>query len=101
MNNSYMYLFVRGDLSVPQQIIQTAHAVEDICQKIRMNKTSHAVLFSADSEDDLFKASEWLSFHEIRHSMFYEPDIEAYTSIATEPLSGKKRSVMKSFKMKK
>lgn len=101
MDTPYMYLFIRDDLSVPQQIIQTAHAVEDICKKISLTKTSHAVLFSADSENDLFKASEWLSFHEIRHSMFYEPDIGAYTSIATEPLIGKQRSIMKRFKMKK
>jgi len=98
----YLYLFIRDDLSHAQQIIQTAHAVEKLFHKIEIPlKMSHVVLFSASSEEDLFIASEWLSFHEIRHSMFFEPDIGAYTSIAVEPLTGDRRKIMKKFKMKR
>ena len=59
------------------------------------------VLFSADGEDDLHKISYHLTVHGIKHHMFYEPDINAFTSIATKPLRGEQRKLMRRFKLKK
>lgn len=47
---SYTYLFIRTDLSVPQQIIQTAHAMEKVASGTR---DSSAVLFSVKDEAEL------------------------------------------------
>jgi len=44
----YTYLFIRTDLSIPQQIVQTAHAA---CEAgYRYGEHSHMVLFAVPSE---------------------------------------------------
>ena len=101
MNTPYMYLFVREDLSKPQQIVQTAHAVDELNKKIPHPPGNFMVLCPADSEEELFKISEWLMHHEIRHSLFYEPDLESHTAIATEPLKGTTRKHLKKFQTMK
>lgn len=102
MINHYMYLFIREDLSIPQQIIQTAHAVDELNKKIeKTDRTNYMVLFSINSEKDLFNISEWLKDKQIVHEMFFEPDIQQYTSIATEPLYGNARKIFKKFYLKK
>jgi hypothetical protein len=58
------------------------------------------VLCDASGENELLELSDWLTFKEINHTMFYEPDINSYTAIATKPLIGKERQPMKKFKMK-
>lgn len=45
--------------------------------------------------------SDYLEMHGIEHEMFYEPDVESHTAIATRPLIGEERKLMKKFKLKK
>lgn len=97
----YVYMFVRGDLSHPQQIVQTAHAVEEITRRHQSDGTNHMVLCDAKDEDSLFDISVWLAKHEIEHHTFYEPDIDGYTAIATRPLRGDERRPLKKFQTKK
>ena len=103
MSNPYMYLFIREDLSIPQQIIQTAHAVDELNKKIRQHgtNTNFMVLFSSKSEKELFTISEWLKDNDIVHEMFFEPDIQAYTAIATQPIRGESRELFKNFRLKR
>lgn len=99
----YIYLFVRTDLSIPQQIVQTAHAVDELNRrhehKNTHNTTNHMVLCGAHSSDELFGISEHLQSHGIAHEMFYEPDIDGHTAIATEPLVGSNRLPLKRFRL--
>jgi hypothetical protein len=55
MNNTpYMYMFIREDLSIPQQIVQTAHAVDELGKKIKNSpQTNHMVLFGVKNEAEL------------------------------------------------
>lgn len=102
MSNRYMYLFIREDLSIPQQIIQTAHATDELSKRIEPTEsTNFMVLFAAKCEEELIKIAEWLKSHSIDFELFFEPDIQAYTSIATEPLVGSKRELFKGFKLKR
>lgn len=51
MNNPYMYLFVREDLSMPQQIVQTAHAVDELGKRIKNSAGANFMcLFGVDDE---------------------------------------------------
>ena len=53
-NTPYMYLFIREDLSIPQQIVQTAHAVDELGKRIVGSaQTNHMVLFGVASEAKL------------------------------------------------
>lgn len=99
--NPYVYLFVRDDLSHPQQIVQTAHAAETMAHKHGIKGINHMVLCGAKDQDNLFDISMWLAQHNIDHHVFYEPDIDGYTAIATLPLRGDERKPMKRFQLKK
>lgn len=53
-DNPYMYLFIREDLSIPQQIVQTAHAVDELGKRIKGTaQTNHMVLFGVPDEAHL------------------------------------------------
>lgn len=96
----YLYAFVREDLSIPQQIIQTAHAVDELNKSFPHDWQNHMVLFSAKNEDELLKISQTLHSKDIHHELFFEPDINQHTAIATQPLRGDARSIMKKYKLK-
>lgn len=53
-NTPYMYLFIREDLSIPQQIVQTAHAVDELGKRVPGSaQTNHMVLFGVPDESHL------------------------------------------------
>ncbi len=96
MNNApKMYIFVRGDLSIPQQIIQSAHAVDELNKVYPHRSQNHIVLCDAENEQSLFGVSDFLTHHGIKHRMFYETDISSHTAIATVPLCGKECQPLK------
>lgn len=98
--NPYIYLFTREDLSPPQRIIQTAHAVDELSKRLdKGEKTNSMVLCGAPDANYLQSLSCWLNDRGIDHHMFWEPDVNEYTAIATEPLIGHRRNVMKRFKL--
>lgn len=102
MSNKYIYLFTRRDLSPQQQIIQTAHATVEMGvhwgrEDFNDKETPNAVLIGIHSENALLDIKDYLEENKIPNEMFYEPDIEAYTAIATYPLEGKEREPLKKF----
>ena len=97
MDTSYVYMWVRQDLSIPQQIVQASHAASIIGEKYHSNTS--AVLCGADGVDHLDAIAEHLDRNNISYVMFYEPDISAHTAIATQPLVGKQRQPLKKFKL--
>ena len=101
MSIPYIYLFVREDLSKAQQIVQTAHAVDELNKEMSLGEitstTNFMVLCPACDEWELFDIKLHLEEQGIEHHMFYEPDIEAFTAIATKPLVGKQRIPMRCF----
>jgi hypothetical protein len=99
--NPYMYMFVREDLSVPQQIVQTAHAVDELNKVYPHAPGNYMALCGVKSEDQLLKVSKYLSEHGVLHEMFFEPDIDSYTAIATKPLVGDERTPLRKFALLK
>jgi len=96
----YIYLFVREDLSHPQQIVQTAHAVDSL-NIPRGDDTNHMVLIGVKDQDGLSEVALHLYNNGIAHEMFYEPDILAHTAIATVPLKGFERQSLRHFSLKR
>lgn len=91
----YMYLWTLKSLSTPQKIIQVAHAASQIGEKYHSN--TYATLCEANDEEHLKSISEYLDEHSIAHSIFWEPDINSFTAIATAPLKGKARLPLRKF----
>ena len=96
-NESYMYLFTRRDLSHQQQIIQTAHATHQMASKHKEEEIPNAVLIGIHSADSLYEMGDYLQQNNIPFEIFYEPDIDAHTAIATYPLRGKERKPLLKF----
>jgi len=96
----YTYVFIRTDLTAAQQIVQAAHATYEAGWKFeKPEHPLHLILFGVENEAELLKASERIGIHGVDHCMFYEPDLPGYTAIATEPLYGAKREVMRKYNL--
>lgn len=97
----YIYIFARTDLSAAQQIIQAAHAVQGLGLNTPRGHTSHMVLIGAKDQNDLVDRALELDALNIDYHMFYEPDVNEYTAIATHPLRGKERTPLRKFNLLK
>ena len=94
---SYIYIFIRKDLSQAQQIIQAAHVMYEVGIQQPEKNWPFAVLFGVADESELLDARGYLKEHSIKHEIFYEPDISATTAIATFPLTGAEREPLAGF----
>lgn len=100
MDTPYTYLFIRRDLSKPQQIVQASHAALQAGN--RFGAHSHLVLIAVESEDELTKAADHLEQHDIEFEMFHEPDFDTgHTAICTRPLAGAERRPLRRFQLMK
>lgn len=95
----YTYLMIRKDLSMPQRIVQTAHAAHEAGHAY--GDHSHMALLGITDERSLIKAADHLERNGIQYRMFYEPDISGYTAIATEPLIGERRKPLRRYSLLK
>ena len=97
---SYMYVFVRKDLSASQQVVQTAHASIEACKKFLTKESSHPhlIVFGAKNQNKIKKCMSHLEEQGVAYCEFVEPDMQnEITAIATEPLSGDKRKFLSKF----
>lgn len=96
-------MITRSDLTISQQCVQACHACIESAQTI-INKEikPYIVLCTVNDECALNACISKLKTHNIKHSTFYEPDLNSsLTAIATEPLYGKQRKLMKEYKLMK
>ena len=99
LQTPYTYCFIRKDLPFAQQIIQAAHATQEITKKIEHpEQTCHFILLEAKDKSHLADIKMKLNDKGIQHEMFYEPDVDEHTAIATEPIYGKDRNFFRKFK---
>ncbi len=86
---------------MPCQIVQTAHASIDAARFGLIPSDidhPHAVLIGIRNEIQLQKCLLKLEANGIKHKAFYEPDIgNQLTAIATETISGDRRSFFKNY----
>jgi hypothetical protein len=100
MDTPYTYLFIRKDLTSPQQIVQASHAALQAGN--RFGPHSHLVLIGVNCEEELYKAAGHLEQHEIEFEMFHEPDDNTgHTAICTRPLAGSERRPLRRFQLMK
>jgi hypothetical protein len=97
-----LYVFVRTDLPLPQQVIQAIHAAYESAGMFDDNtSTTHSlVLCQIKSEKDLIKTSNRLDYYGIQHHIFKEPDIQnQQTALCTEPVTQDQRSLFSKYKL--
>lgn len=92
----YTYLFTMADLSIPQKIVQVAHAAAYIGN--RFHADTNVVLCEESNLEDI---AAYLDSKGIEYELFFEPDVNAFTSLATQPLKGSQRRPMRRFRLMK
>ena len=100
--NSYIYTFVREDISPEQKIVQVAHACHEagkLLPHTEYRQVSSLILLSAKDEDDLMIIARKIDRAGIDFHMFYEPDNNmGYSAICTRPIfNQRERSFFRSW----
>ena len=97
----YVYVLVRIDLPVADQIVQVGHACLEAGFKFRKaGETIHLVVICVESEIRLCTVIEKISLRGIQSVVFHEPDDEmGFTAACTEPLKALYRREFRDFRL--
>ena len=97
-----IYVFVRTDISVEQQMVQAAHAAAEASR--RFYEPHHGVasliILAASGVPGLVKAQTQLEARGVEHTVFFEPDWEmGYSAIGTRPLLDSERPLLRGWQL--
>lgn len=101
MTDSYIYTFIRNDLSPEQRIVQIGHACYEAGKRFEDVGISNLVLLHAENEMELEDIAYQLDMRGIDYYMFYEPDYgTGHTAICTRPITeNRERKIFKTFEL--
>lgn len=96
-----MYIFIREDLPISHQIVQSNHATFSIASLLRLERgIPNIILIGVPHLRSLNKVLAKLKAHQIPHFAWTEPDYDfGLTAIATAPLEGEQRSVLSNYRL--
>ena len=102
---NYVYVFVRADLSFPQQAVQAIHAAIEATKTGLIPSEAvhpHLVLCTVPDERHLIDVSNQLSSKSIKFKTFIEPDRNnEATALATGLIPDSKRRLFRKFPLLK
>lgn len=89
----YIYVLVREDISLEQQMVQACHAASEAGFAFPAPPvTSSLIVCTVPDRAALLAARERLARYGIRNEMFFEPSWEmGHSALATEPISQRKQ----------
>jgi len=92
----YHYVIVRTDLTLPQQLVQAAHAsYEAGAAHGTPGWNGNMVMCQVASEEQLEELAQYMETEGIPHVVWREGDLnDQITSIATAPLQQEKRRLL-------
>lgn len=96
-----MYIFVRTDISLEQQLVQAAHAALEAGFKFEKPKnTAFLVLIAVKNQETLLKTADFLEKSGVKSVLFFEPDNNmGYSALGTEPVDENNRRPFRKFKL--
>jgi peptidyl-tRNA hydrolase len=87
-----LYVIIRKDLSIAQQMMQGAHAAIEFqhehpeIAKLWNEHSKYLVFLSVENESELEKYIQKFEYKMLKYSVFREPDIgDEITAVAVEP----------------
>lgn len=96
---------MREDLSEPQKIVQSCHAVIEATKAFDVKSLPDhpsVIILSAKNEHRLHRVRKYLIEQGIRHVHFYEPDRDdELTALATEPIFSDRRHLFQKYQLVK
>lgn len=96
---AYVYVMVREDIPVAQQLVQSNHAALEAGFRFAAPKdVAHLVMLSVPDQESLLQAAAHLEDCGVAHHVFYEPDDDmGYSALATRPLFGCERKALRRY----
>lgn len=97
----YIYCFIRKDLSLPQQVVQSSHACIEAAKAFLDNELEHPhlVVLGVKGEQQLYNSARKLDKAGVQYRIFTEPDRNGEaTALATEPIFGERRHLFRSYR---
>lgn len=96
----YVYIFVRQDIPLEHQIVQSNHAALSLASHYGVDGIPNIVLIGVPDKSALELVCERLTANQIPHWSWEEPDFDfGFTAIATAPISGQQRECLRSFRL--
>lgn len=100
MTTPYVYVFVRTDIPLADQLVQTGHVCIDAGKAFGHPEGTHLVLCGLRDSGELEKLEKKLNKKMINYIKFWEPDDEmGYTAVATEVIYGKTREAFAKYSL--
>lgn len=95
----YVYVMVREDLPLEQQLVQSNHATLEAGFRFPAPRdTAHLIMLAVPDRPALEAAAARLDRHGVDHHLFFEPDFGiGHSALATRPLFGKERHLMRKY----
>lgn len=93
-------MFVRQDIPIQQQIVQSNHAVLSLAQWRGVDGIPNLVVIGVPNQKALARVKAKLEAAAIAHFAWEEPDMDlGFTALATEPLAGEKRTILAHYRL--
>lgn len=97
--SQYVFIFVRQDISIPQQLVQSNHATISMTSLQPVEGTPNLVLIGVPDVHALELVSGELSFHDIDHYCWHEPDWDmGFTAICTQPMTKEQKEFLSGYR---
>ena len=91
-------MVVRNDLTNPQKAVQGTHAAIEVSQHTKLEEHPSVIYVVVKNEKKLKSVDKKLLDVGINIKIFREPDVDyEMTAIATEPLIGEKRNILRKY----
>lgn len=94
----WFYIFVRQDIPLEQQIIQTNHATQQMSAKYRRTGIPNIVLIGVPGETELRNVITHLTEHNIKFVAFEDNDFDfKQAAVVTVPLDIKQKQFLRGY----
>ena len=96
----YVYVFVRTDIPLPNQLAQMGHACIGAGREFGISD-EYIVVLQVPNERALLHAVDRADAAGIKSFLFHEPDppVVGYNAACTEPVKGRKRGCFRRFRL--
>ena len=98
--NEYIYVFVRKDIPIADQIVQVGHVCYESGLRFNAKENTFMVLCQVNSEEELCTTMYRLIEMGVEMHQFIEPDNDlGLTALCSQPVSGKQRHLFRKYKL--
>lgn len=103
MTSPYVYVFIRKDLSLAQQLVQSNHSSVEAGFRFKQPiETARLVMLEVPDVAGLQEAAAHLDSLGIEHHLFFEPDFDiGHSAITTRPVYGEERLPLRKYPLYK